>query len=668
MRVRSPVDIDSRGHMNAIILAGHHDFGLCALTGKLQMALWPVDGKPAIEHLLDHLADQGVRQVTICTNHDSTDLSGSIQTDNRLQVKFSKDELPAGTAGCIRNAAGDSTDSPLLVFPANITNPPPIDIILDAHSNGGADLTVMLEPVCGENEPGQRMSGVFVLNSSILKLIPKAGYFDLKEGLIAEMVRMGKSIHAATLPYSIGKFRSWREYISAMGDYLECKSGRNMDIEPSRQGSPCTTLVADNAEIDSTVRLCGSVRILSGAKVAGGAVIIGPTVLGHDVVVGEDSLVSRSVIWDRAKIGHRAQISGCVLDYGTTVCDWEVVRDQAVSAGVKSVVETIRLKTRQTMAAIAKAKTKRQHAKLRASTPEAVNCEQRSIRLRLGYLPGALVLVAFLYCCWPNIIDLMHVWRSSDEYSSGLLVPFLAAYALWARRDDLLKYPRKPSLRWGLSALVFAQALRFLGLLFMYGSAERLSIILTVAALVLLLFGWEFSKRVSTVLLFLLLMAPLPNRVQLAIAQPLQDWATRSAVFMLEILSYEAVREGNIINIGDTSVAVAEACNGLRMITSFFVIGGLIVLLVKRAWWEKLIVLASCLPTALLCNTIRLTVTSIALTVLKGDDWKQIFHDFGGYAMMPLALLAVVGELWLLKQLTTTPENRDVVVIERHKG
>jgi exosortase len=201
----------------------------------------------------------------------------------------------------------------------------------------------------------------------------------------------------------------------------------------------------------------------------------------------------------------------------------------------------------------------------------------------------------------------------------------------------------------------------------MYISAERLSITLTIGALVLLLFGWQFFRKVATILLFLCLMLPLPNQVQAAVAQPLQRWATSSAVFCLETVGYEVVQEGNVIHIGESSVAVAEACNGLRMVTAFFVISGLVILLVKRAWWEKLIVLLSSLPIALLCNTVRLSVTAIFFTALEGEHWEQVFHDFGGYAMMPLALAAVVAELWLLAQLTMLPDKKEAIITRQSR-
>ena len=285
----------------------------------------------------------------------------------------------------------------------------------------------------------------------------------------------------------------------------------------------------------------------------------------------------------------------------------------------------------------------------------------------LAFLGTGLILIAFLWSYWPNFAYLWNLWQRSDEYSSGLLVPFLAVYILRSRRHDITRCRIRPSV-WGLFVFIGAQAFRLFGLFFMYGSAERLSITLSVAALVLLLFGWQLLRKISTVLLFLCLMLPWPNRVQTAVTLPLQRWATSSAVFCLETIGYEVTQEGNVIHIGDASVAVAEACNGLRMITAFFVISGLVVLLVKRAWWEKLIVLASSLPIALLCNTMRLAITAVFFTVLEGEHWEEIFHDFGGYAMMPLALAAIVAELWLLAKLTTLPSKEEAIIITRQSA
>lgn len=269
-----------------------------------------------------------------------------------------------------------------------------------------------------------------------------------------------------------------------------------------------------------------------------------------------------------------------------------------------------------------------------------------------------ILALAFLWSQWPTIRDLADIWLRSDEYSSGLLVPFLALYLLWTRRDKFAGVPFRPT--WaGLAVLLFAELVRHAGVYFMYSSAERLGLVLGLAGLVLFLAGWRIFRLALPVLLFCLLMIPLPRRLETQITLPLQSGATASAVFCLELLGYNAIREGNVIQIDDTMVAVAEACNGLRMIMAFFVISAVVVVLVRRSGWEKLILFLSALPIALLCNTIRLSVTAIAFTYLQGEDWEKIFHDFGGYAMMPLALALIVLELWILDKMTVSPEPLD---------
>ncbi len=677
----------NKNQIKVIILVGSRDFGRCLLTSRLLTALWPVAGKTALEHLLTSLADQGVKHATICSNGDGSLLAESIHADNGLELKFLDEQLPSGTAGCIRDAtrpeAGISDfrfqiSDLLIVFPAGMVNPPKIDELIKAHREGQSDLTVMFNPGCPNGKSLGEPAGIYVCNSAIVEHIPKAGYFDIKEGLIPEMLRAGKTVHAATLPNHTGNFRNRQGYLDAIANYLENSPKLDADLTPSKGAAPTSpkqhrlrrlnsqnVWIAADAKVDPEARIYGPVVIMDGACVSKGAVILGPTILGNNVSIGKDSTVVNSVLWDGAQVGANCQIQRCVLDYNTALRANTVAEEKTIPFKPEGILER---STCQALKVAQNNVSRLQHAlqpPLRNISEKMPNWVQSRKTKIVPCLAGSLVLIAFLWSYKAGLAGLWSLWQRSDEYSSGLLVPFLAVYILWSRRHNIAQCRIRPSFLWGLFAFIAAQLVRVFGLFFMYSSAERLSIALTIAALVLLLFGWQLLRRVSTVLLYLCLMLPWPNRVQAAVTIPLQRWATSSAVFCLEMVGYEVIREGNVIHIGDASVAVAEACNGLRMITAFFVISGLVVLLVKRAWWEKLIVLASSLPIALLCNTIRLAITAVFFTVLEGEHWEQIFHDFGGYAMMPLALAAMVAELWLLTKLTTLPEKEEAIIITR---
>lgn len=658
-------------NVKAIILVGARDFGRCPLASRLPTALWPIVGRPVLERLLSHLADQGIRRAVVCSNGEGPILAESICADSRLELTFFDESLPVGTAGCIRHAVGDVTDELLLVFPANIACPPEIDVLINEHARGGSDLTVMLNPNSENSTLSGQASGIYICNSDILQHIPKVGYSDIKEGLIPEMLRARKTIHAAVLPNDAGNFRNRREYLRAVANYIENVPELHPDLKAESQG----VWIAANARVDSEARIYGPTVIMDGATVSSGAIVLGPTVLESNTAIGENSVVTESVLWGGANVDPDCRIERSIIDHDSVVRSGSVIQARAVHAETRRGSCPTEPSTGfmrnivSGMLKFAEDNTLKRtlQPRLERLGRRAPDWARFDLKIVPAFLASVLVSIAFIWSYRSGLADLWDLWQKNDEYSSGLLVPFLAIYILWARRSDIALCPIKPS-AWGLLAFAVAQMVRFVGLFLMYSSAERLSIVLSVGALVLLLFGWQLFKKISPILLFLCLMLPLPNLIQGYVGLHLQRYATASAVFCLEVIGYEIIREGNIIIIGDVTVAVAEACNGLRMITAFLVISGLVVLLVARSWWEKLVILASSLPIALLCNTVRLTITAVFFTVLEGEHWEQIFHDFGGYAMMPLALAAIVAELWLLTRLTTLPIENEAVIITRQSG
>lgn len=613
----------SRQNTEVLILAGGQDFGRCPLASSLPAALWPLNGLSSIEHLLENLANQEIKHVVILPGPNKSFFTKSLQIDNRLEVEYIVEPLPAGTAGSIRDAAKNKNDSLFILLPASIVSPPDIDLLINEHIKSEADLTVVLETAdSGNSEREERACGIFVCGSSVLEFIPKGGYYDIKEGLIPKLLQNGKNIHAVTLSRRTGSFRDCREYLQAVSNNIE-DIAKLSKMEHCESNDIYNLWTGAEVKIDPSVRIAGNVVLMDNVRISEGAAVIGPSIIGKNVTVGKNSVVVNSIIWDNAVINSNCYIEHSVLDYNC----------HHISVGIKYGFNNI----------------------------FGILAQQN-----LKYLAPLLVLIAFFWSYWAGVKDLWKIWMQSDEYSSGLLVPFIAGYIIWLRRKDILSLPIKPSI-WGLFLLILAQAMRLFGLFYLFSSAERISIIFSIAAIVLLLLGWKLLIKVSTVILFLFLMLPWPNRIHAAVSLPLQQISTTSAVFCLEVLGFDIQRQGNVIHIANAVVAVAEACNGLRMITAFFVISGLVALLVNRTWWEKLIVLISSVPVAFLCNTLRLAITAIIFTWIKGPYWEKIFHDFGGYAMMPLALGFIVGELWLIDKLTVIPEDNNEIVIERHK-
>ena len=624
----------------AVILAGGRDFGRCPLTTAMAAWAWSVEGKSVLARLIDSLLNSNVKKVLVCSNSDVLYARKSLDLRDHPAVEFINEPLPVGTAGCLRLAASRCSASYYALYSASMVTPPDVKWITNAHAAAKSNLTVFLQPT--ENGAVVSTAGVYMADAKAAKCVPSAGYCDIKEGLIPILWRKGLSSGALTLQHDSGSYRNIDQYLRAIGGYL--KNAENH-----------TGFVHAQAKVSPSARISGPVSIQAGARIDAGSVILGPAIIESGSVVGPSAVIRSSVLWSGSKVGPGACVSNSVLAHDAVVPQKAFIQNKACLAttlnpGDRLTQAAYFAKTRISQLCTIVEDAFEKHAS--KFIPSWMRVKTGSATVSVLWLMGIFMALLWLY--WPEITELCAIWTKSDEYSSGLLVPFLAGYIIWSRWSKLRSVAVNPCI-WGLALLAISQLLRLFGLTFMYASAQRLSLILSVAGLTWFLFGTQFFKKIIPVVLFLILMLPMPKSVHSRMMLPLQHWATVSAVFSLETLGFEVWREGNMIHVNNVTVAVAEACNGLRMLTAFFIISTLVVLVVERTWWEKFIILLSAVPIGFFCNTVRLTLTAIAFTVIQGQFWEKVFHDFGGIAMMPLALAAIVLELWLLRRIFVLP-------------
>jgi exosortase len=151
--------------------------------------------------------------------------------------------------------------------------------------------------------------------------------------------------------------------------------------------------------------------------------------------------------------------------------------------------------------------------------------------------------------------------------------------------------------------------------------------------------------------LFLFFMIPLPHRVAVAAAEPLQRLATVASCYALQTLGLPAVPEGNVILLNDSRIGIVEACSGLRMLVVFFALSTAVALVIHRSLWERLVVVGSAVPIALFSNLVRIVATGVLHQTAGPRFADDFFHDLGGWLMMPLALMLLWVELKVLARL-----------------
>lgn len=640
--------------MKAVILVGALDFGRCPIGSRLNRALWPVFGKSALQRLIDLLAGQGMRRFVICCQDDQIDqLQPLIQAPARADVRFLKDAFPRGPAGCIRDAADFVRDDLLVTLSASLVSPPNMEELCSAHRQSNAFLTVYLNPK-NETASYRMESGIYVCSPETVRMIPECGYMDLKEGLVRELVRAGKPAQSHYLEVDAGNFRTWEEYIEAVGQHLMRHSQKQIPIDGYTFEPDSLLWLGPDVKISPKATIRGPAVIGKGAAIEEDVFLMGPSVIGNNVHVGKGSIVEESVLWDNAEVSPGGRVHGSLVDFATMVPSGKPISCRTLSKPLNGTAR--RLKIRIPVSA--------RQASARGVYDNLSTDSLQHVRTS-AFTLLCILLLLLIGTYYSTLQGLWSVWLRSDEYSSGLLVPIMGCYILWSRREKYLQADLTGPSFWGITGLAAAQAMRFFGFYYLYDSIERFSFVVSVGSLVLLMSGRAVFKKLLPVLLFLFLMLPLPKQVEMQVTVPLQRWATTSAVFCLETLGFNVRHDGNIIHIKDTAVAVAEACNGLRMLTAFLVVSGMVVLLIRRSRLEKGLILVSSVPIALVCNTARLTVTAVFFTFLDTAKWERIFHDFGGFAMMPVALAMIALELWIFSIVLVESEQA-VSAVERY--
>jgi exosortase len=256
----------------------------------------------------------------------------------------------------------------------------------------------------------------------------------------------------------------------------------------------------------------------------------------------------------------------------------------------------------------------------------------------------------------PTLAVLAHRWGQSANYSHGYLVPLFALFLLWSRRASLAGSAAARPSWWCGAFLCSGLALKAGGTFLYLNWLDDLSLLPCLAGLTLLLGGWPALRWSWPAISFLAFMLPLPYRLEVALTAPLQRVGTWASTYALQALGFAAFAEGNVIRLGSARIGVVEACSGLSMLVVFFTLSTAVAILVRRPLWERLVIVASALPIALLANVARIAATGALHELASPQLADLVFHDLAGWLMMPLALVLLWIELRLLSWVVLTRE------------
>ncbi len=265
---------------------------------------------------------------------------------------------------------------------------------------------------------------------------------------------------------------------------------------------------------------------------------------------------------------------------------------------------------------------------------------------------AALVLVLH----YKLIEVLVRTWIHDANWTHGFIIPLFSLYLLYVRREEIYQTPRKTSYV-GLPLMLLALGGQIVAVFWIrnYWLAE-IGMVGVIFGLVLYLAGWRMLRLTWLPILFLLFALPIPEILYSRIAVPLQNLSASGSVVILKLLGVKIRSDASqlsMMSVGgvERQLTVAEACAGMRLLMAFLALGVAMAYLEYRPVWERVVLVVAAVPIAVLCNIVRVAITSWMYYIDRPAFGQKFMHTFTGLLMLVPALVLLWALGWILRHL-----------------
>ena len=257
------------------------------------------------------------------------------------------------------------------------------------------------------------------------------------------------------------------------------------------------------------------------------------------------------------------------------------------------------------------------------------------------------------------LLALANYAAHSALHSHILLIPFVSAYLLYIRRDQL---PRKyvadlplgmVFLAGGLGFFLFTYWLNFAGRALAdnyYLVLLTLSFLCCLAAAGFFFFGRGWMRAAAFPLGFLIFMVPMPDAMADALETASKYASAEVANFLFHLSGTPFLRVGLIFQLPNITIEVAQECSGIRSSWVLFMTSILAANLFLKTPWRRFALVVFVIPLGILRNGFRILVIGLLCVHMGPQMIHSLIHRRGGPVFFVLALIPFFLVLWLLRK------------------
>ena len=331
--------------MQALILAGGKGTRLRPLTVYTPKPIVPICNRPFLLYQVDTLRRAGVTDITLSLSYQPEKIEQQLGdgSDFGVKLKYTVEPQPMGTAGAYKFAE-ELIREPTVVFNGDVLTDLDLKTMIRQHKEQHATATIFLMPVEDPSvygvvetaDDGRVLrflekpkpedttcrninAGAYVLEPSVLDLIPKGEAHSFEYGLFPKLLEQGEAVfaHIPQRTYWIDIGTPAR-YLQAHQDLLANRVSR-IHIKERRGKFDSAT----HSEIDELSMIADECTIKPGAQIVN-------SVLGRGCYIEERARIEDSVIWSHTRVGTAAQVSGAVIGRGCHIGRSTVVGPETV--------------------------------------------------------------------------------------------------------------------------------------------------------------------------------------------------------------------------------------------------------------------------------------------------------------------------------------------------
>jgi mannose-1-phosphate guanylyltransferase len=316
--------------MDAVVLVGGSGTRLRPLTLRTPKPMLPLVDRPLLAYLFDQLADAGVERAILACGYLPDALiahfgeGGAVASG--LALEYVVEPEPLGTAGAARLAAAGRVHETFLLLNGDILSEHDLGALVALHRRRQAAATIALvqvddpsrygvveraddgtvlrfveKPAPGESPSDLVNAGAYVLEPSVLDLIPEGRAVSIEREVFPQLV--GHGLAALPLTGYWSDVGTPESYLAAHRTLL----AHGLGGHPGPAGVDPTAVLHEGAEVIAPSFVGAGAVLHAGARV-------GPlSSVGHGAVIGARSVVERAVVQAGARVGEGCSIHDCVI-------------------------------------------------------------------------------------------------------------------------------------------------------------------------------------------------------------------------------------------------------------------------------------------------------------------------------------------------------------------